>query len=533
MKYESNILKKFSSKIASAISLAVLALAQTDICAMAAPAAAKADCVSACKNWLTRTDISHSRVGVEVMELPSGKVIFESSGSKRFTPASTAKVITTACIYDLLGPNYTYKTRLVTGGTLSGGVLKGDLVLETSQDPSFTRDNLVKLIRDAGITQIDGSVMIACPVDGHDNYAVSWLAEDFGQDWMPVSSNLVIDRNIAFVSGIPKQVRIVENKGTGLAMLDTLIASGIGSSWLSLDPTTNVCTISRGTAYGANGKIDSSVKRDGPFVVANPDTYNAALVQSVLNDLGVKVRTPNLVPLGSYKEPRTILAEHASKPLSQIIRLCLHESDNLYAQQLLRSIALAADTKINGKVRSPRADSRTLEEKGLNKVGEWLSSLNVPGREVVLFDGCGLSRKDCLTPHALNMVLKHMAGENLDGPYLDLLRAAGEGSSSYRFKTGAMDTVRAISGILVNNYNQTEAVTIMINGHTPSVKELRIALSDLIERLKRAPIARAQAGASKSSASNKAESTVNHSKVSQPASPTRAIPAAARSRRRH
>jgi D-alanyl-D-alanine carboxypeptidase/D-alanyl-D-alanine-endopeptidase (penicillin-binding protein 4) len=477
------------------VALATSLLSQTFVLqsALAAPAAVKGDCVSACKSWLNRADLSHSRVGVEVMELPSGKVIFESSGSKRFTPASTAKVITTACIYDLLGPNYTFKTRLVTGGTLSAGVLKGDLILETSQDPSFTRDNLVKLIRDSGITQIDGSVMIACPPDGHDNYAVSWLAEDFGQDWMPVSSNLVIDRNIAFVSGIPRQVRQVESKGTGLAILDTLIASGIGSGWLSLDPTTNVCTISRGTAYGANGKIDTAVKRDGPFVVANPDTYNAALVQSVLNDLNIKVRTPTLVALGSYKEPRTILSEHASKPLSQIVRLCLHESDNLYAQQLLRSIALASDTKINGKVRTSRGESRTLEEKGLMKVGEWLSSLNVPGREVVLFDGCGLSRKDCLTPHALNVVLKHMAAENLDGPYLDLLRAAGEGASSYRFKTGAMDTVRAISGILVNNYKQTEAVTIMINGHTPSVKELRIALSDLIERLKRAAIARESA----------------------------------------
>jgi len=39
------------------------------------------DTVSACKSWLTRADIAHSRVGVEVMELPSGKVIFESSGS--------------------------------------------------------------------------------------------------------------------------------------------------------------------------------------------------------------------------------------------------------------------------------------------------------------------------------------------------------------------------------------------------------------------------------------------------------------------
>jgi D-alanyl-D-alanine carboxypeptidase/D-alanyl-D-alanine-endopeptidase (penicillin-binding protein 4) len=431
------------------------------------------------------------------MELPSGKVVFESDGSRRSTPASTAKVITTSCIYDALGPNYVYHTRLVSNGVVSGTVLKGDLILETSQDPSLNRSDLVTLVRDSGITLVEGKVLVSCPAEGHDNYAVSWLAEDFGQDWMPVSSNLVVDRNIAFISGLPKQLRVADSRGSGLAILETLIQSGIGTAWLSLDPANNIVTISRGTAFGSNGKIDSSIKRDGPYVVANPDAYNTAIFQSILNDQHVKTSMQATISKDNLKEGsadyRTILADHSSKPLSQIIRLCLHESDNLYAQQLLRTIALTDINKAKaGKTtgKSNRGETRTLEERGLLKIGEWLSSLGVPGREVVLFDGCGLSRKDCVTPHALNLVLKHMAAEADSAPYLELLRATGDGSNSYRFKTGAMDTVRAISGILVNNFNQTEAVTIMINGHTPSVKELRIALSDLIERLKRAPISR-------------------------------------------
>lgn len=474
------------------------------------------DCASACRSWLGRADLLHSRVGVEVMELPSGKVVFESDGSRRSTPASTAKVITTSCIYDALGPNFVYHTRLVSNGVLNGTVLKGDLILETSQDPSFSRSDLMTLVRDAGITLVEGKVLVSCPAEGHDNYAVSWLAEDFGQDWMPVSSNFVIDRNIAFISGLPKQLRVSDSRGSGLAILETLIQSGIGTAWLSLDSSSNIVTISRGTAFGSNGKIDSSIKKDGPYVVANPDAYNTAIFQSILNDQHVKTSSQALVTKENLKEGmkdglndyRTVLADHSSKPLSQIIRLCLHESDNLYAQQLLRTIALSDINKVKaGKPsKSSRVETRTLEEKGLLKIGEWLSSLGVPGREVVLFDGCGLSRKDCITPHALNLVLKHMATEADSAPYLELLRASGDGSNSYRFKTGAMDTVRAISGILVNNFHQTEAVTIMINGHTPSVKELRIALSDLIERLKRSPISRPE---SSSKASSKASSKDN------------------------
>ncbi len=487
------------------------------------------DCASACRSWLGRADLLHSRVGVEVMELPSGKVIFESDGSRRSTPASTAKVITTSCIYDALGPNYVYHTRLVSNGVMSGTVLKGDLILETSQDPSLSRSDLVTLVRDAGITLVEGKVLVSCPAEGHDNYAVSWLAEDFGQDWMPVSSNLVVDRNIAFISGLPKQLRVADSRGSGLAILETLIQSGIGTAWLSLDPASNIVTISRGTAFGSNGKIDSSIKRDGPYVVANPDAYNTAIFQSILNDQHVKTSMQASISKDNLKEGtadyRTILADHSSKPLSQIIRLCLHESDNLYAQQLLRTIALTDINKAKaGKTagKSNRFETRTLEERGLLKVGEWLSSLGVPGREVVLFDGCGLSRKDCVTPHALNLVLKHMAAEPNSAPYLELLRATGDGSNSYRFKTGAMDTVRAISGILVNNFNQTEAVTIMINGHTPSVKELRIALSDLIERLKRAPISRPESStkASTKAATNTSIASASASKAAVPVKKT-------------
>jgi len=103
---------------------------------------------AAVDSWLKRPEIAHSRIGVEVMELPSGRLIYSHDGDRRLTPASTAKVMTTACIYELLGANYQYKTALVANGPIVNGVLKGDLVLEPSQDPSFDRGDLMKLVED-------------------------------------------------------------------------------------------------------------------------------------------------------------------------------------------------------------------------------------------------------------------------------------------------------------------------------------------------------------------------------------------------
>jgi len=456
---------------------------------------------AAIDSWLKRPEIAHSRVGVEVMELPSGRLLYSHDGEKRLTPASTAKVITTACAYELLGGNFQYKTTINGTGPVVGGVLKGNLVLEPSQDPSFNRSDLLRLVDDLKngrgttngerVSQVEGHVFVGGPVEGRESFQPTWLIEDFGQDWMPASSSLVIDRNIAFVSGFPKQFKVSDDHSTGHAILDSILASGEASSFVSFDPANGTFHIFRGSALSPAGNYDTSIKRDGPFVVSNPDAFNQALFQGALADHGITSSGTRI-----DKNESRIIAEHLSKPLSLIIKHCLYESDNLYAQQLLRSIGattLGTGSPTGGNS-GGKIVSRSLEERGLNKMGAWLSSIGVPNQQVVLFDGCGLSRKDCLTPHALNLVLKHMAGPEINSPYLSLMHQTGgkDGSGRFSMKTGAMDTVRGITGVLNNFSGQHLAVTAIINGHTPSVKNVRMALGDLIERLKRVSIPASQ-----------------------------------------
>ena len=439
--------------------------------------------------WLNRADLKNSRIAVELMSLPAGKTVFEHAGNRRATPASTTKVLTTACAYELLGPSYQFPTRLAYEGTISNGVLHGDLLLMPSQDPTLTREQLRKLFKDGldnqgnRITRVEGKVLMVMPPEGREHYQMSWLAEDFGQEWMPVSSSLVLDKNMVFASQIPRHLHVKDEMAANNAMLDNVLSSGLAASFASLNPETNTVSVYRGGVIGKSGQVEERVKKDGPFVVANPDNFGLAVVQQIMSDEkvthnGVQVSFKAIPDGGSAKQ----LAECLSRPLSQIIKVCLYESDNLYAQQLLRAIGnLNQSTVDNAKRRA--ASGITLEEKGLFRLGTWLTSIGVPAKEVILFDGCGLSRKNSLTPHALNTVLKHMAGPNIDGPYLALLRTQGD-TAYYRFKTGAMDTVRGISGVLKNNQGHYYALSILVNGHTPSVKDVRIALSDLIERVR-------------------------------------------------
>lgn len=465
-------MKIFSAKRVSSILSALILLASIAPCQAAASGPMTLEGVLGA--WLKTQTLNHSNVGVEVMELPTGKVLYSYNGKKRFTPASTAKVFTTACAFETFGGAYTYKTQLVAQGTISEGKLHGDLVIVPSQDPSISRDDIRQLINKLDtkkIHTVEGRVRLAKTPGGFEEYQPGWLVEDFGQIYMPVCSNFVIDHNIAQgVSGL-KGMRVFDMSSSYEinALTRSLMKSEVASAWLTYDPGNKTIR-----TYCGDGTSQKS-----PLMVADPDEYNIALVESTLADHGVKVEKSALMSRdkSNFGEgPVTLLAEHVSSPLSKIITTTLHESDNLYAQQILRTLGSPSPEQADKAPAKVKEDETTLEQRGLAKMIAWLNSIGVPNQEAVILDGCGLTRKNGLTPHALNTVLKHMASPTLNGPYLSLLK----NGDNYRYKTGSMDTARCITGVVTTAGGQSMAVTIMVNNHMPNIKDLRSALGELV-----------------------------------------------------
>ncbi|MBX3073982.1 D-alanyl-D-alanine carboxypeptidase/D-alanyl-D-alanine-endopeptidase [Candidatus Obscuribacterales bacterium] len=440
------------------------------------------------RGWLRIPTLEHSNVGLEIMEVPSGRVLYSFNGNRRYTPASTVKAITCACAYDTLGGAYTYKTTVIADGTFSGTTLNGNLVIVPSQNPTFGRGQLAGLIKDAiqatsrltgsgTISDITGQIKIAPTGAGDMGFHQAWLVEDWGRHWMPVASNLVLDRNLGSPGELGDSYRVVDAANTHGSLFDTLLNSPDGPTWVNVDRSNH-------TALTYRPKHPQAPKQPS-FAMSNPDEYNLALAELMVKRNGVRIGNQEIPPSANINQ----LAAHESKPLAEIIRTCLHESDNLYAQQLLRTIGattLKTETAPAGKS-TERNSSMSLEARGLIAMSKWLSKIGVNGQEVILFDGCGLCRKNAVSPHALDTVLKHMAGEKADGPYLGLLKQNDEssaGKGTYQFKTGTMESVRCIAGILKTAGNQKLAVTIMVNGHTPTIRNLRIAESALINQLR-------------------------------------------------
>lgn len=430
---------------------------------------------NAATNWLKRGELQHSLIGLEIMHIPSATVLFSHNGRRRFVPASTTKVFTTACAMDMLGAGYKFSTKLKIYGKVSGGVLHGSAYIEPSQDPTLSTEDirtLLTLLKDKGIKEIEGKVDVVGIPGGGDRFSTSWLSEDWGQDWMPVPSDLVIDDNTARKDPargyplIPYGVGRDQN-----ALVASLLTSSLGPSWVCFHPGSKTMQFWHPAGPAVGGQI-----------VGNPSEYNVAIANTLVKQMGIKVKGKE-ISLSVMQEAPFTLGEITTDPLADIVKQCLKTSDNLYAQQLLRALgALPSVTK--------DVEKATLEERGIARINAWLSGMGVAPGDVVLWDGCGLSRKNCFTPHALNMVHRHMAGAHLKSPYLDAMPLAGDPTKdggSWRYKTGSMDSVRTISGVLITKAGEPLALTIMVNAHSPSIRELRSSMSSLIDHLLNLP----------------------------------------------
>src|SRR6202047_2534010 len=88
---------------------------------------------------LESADLTRGFWGIEVVSLPTGKVLYAHDADKLFTPASNTKLFTTAAAMALIGPDYTFQTTVETNGALdTHGRLTGDLVLVGRGDPNLS-----------------------------------------------------------------------------------------------------------------------------------------------------------------------------------------------------------------------------------------------------------------------------------------------------------------------------------------------------------------------------------------------------------
>ncbi len=131
-----------------------------------------------------------------------------------------------------------------------------------------------------------------------------------------------------------------------------------------------------------------------------------------------------------------------------------------------------------------------------SKARGWCASFSISAgvapADFVLYDGCGLSVQDLVTPRAFTTLLAYAARQSWGEAFRTSLPVGGvDGSLSARFKqplldgkvfakTGTLGEARALSGYLVAASGQTVAFSIMCTDHRPSLPADRAAMDKIV-----------------------------------------------------
>ena len=121
-------------------------------------------------------EVRRGRIGIKVVSLNSGKVIFESDSEKYFMPASNMKNFTVATAIEKLTPDFRFITTVKaptppdSSGTIKGNLTivgGGDISISNAFDPAFPQvvnpywgiDRIVTSIVTTGVKRIEGDLV--------------------------------------------------------------------------------------------------------------------------------------------------------------------------------------------------------------------------------------------------------------------------------------------------------------------------------------------------------------------------------------
>ena len=445
-------------------------------------------------------------VGISVQDM-QGKTVASLNEDLRMTPASNTKLVTTGCALHALGPDFRFRTGLGYTGTVKDGTLEGDLYILGGGDPTIgAKDSIAyrpealfwkwkTLLRGAGIERIHGRIIgDGSAYEDHLEH-VSWSYDDLGTYYGTGSNALCFYQN-----AIDYSVAAGAREGAPVSFVQTYpetpwmhtanygVTGSAGSGNSLYLYTTDLAPYAQ--LRGVYG-LDRKPKTEH-FANKYGDLTCAYYFWKNLKETGWEVtgEYAQVDRSGRISGPDFIQKDLAGKPveigytespaLSEIARITNWDSDNFYAESMMRAMGEIATTVAS-------YDSCRVA------VYEVLAGLGMPLEEIRLADGCGLSRMNYLSATWITDYLQAMLHSPAAGDFLASLPAPGQGTLTMikikggeriRMKSGSMDGVLCYSGYILDAGGAPAyTFSILTNNATAPVKEVRPVLVRFLEFL--------------------------------------------------
>jgi serine-type D-Ala-D-Ala carboxypeptidase/endopeptidase (penicillin-binding protein 4) len=446
--------------------------------------------------------------GIQVIDLGTGKTVYERNADHFFVPASNTKLFTMALALTRLGPDFTFRTRVVADAPPDDqGRIRGPLRLVGGGDPNLSARaipyrmgpisgnplaaiwDLADQVAAHGVKRVEGGIV------GDDSwylwepYAAGWGIQDpESDDGAPISA-LTINDN-AFTLTVNPGAR--EGDLAVLSLNPAIEFYRIDNRVLTAAVPADPGRARRIHFSRLPGSLDAHLwgtiaPHGGPqnlvLGIEDPARYAAMALRNALEDQGIAVEGdavahheyPDEVSDPAQRvapEPGPTgveLARRVSAPLIEDLRITAKVSQNLHAELLLRAVGRA------------RRNIGSFEA-GLEELKTFLAEVGIEPESYNIRDGSGLARLNLVTPAAVVKLLRYMDASPRGQEWMSVLPVGGQdGTLSSRFgdtpaagrvhaKTGSLSHVSALSGyiqrldgswvvfsMLVNNYNARTA----------------------------------------------------------------------------
>lgn len=443
---------------------------------------------------IDQSEFASARWGVSVVSMSKGTPLYQRDSENLFIPASNMKIYTTGVALDLLGADYRWRTAVYAKAQPdAGGTIRGDLTLYgrgapdlVSRSQDENKASLAKLadsLSGRGIRRIEGSVIGDESYFRGDSLGEGWQWTDMQWYFGAEASALSVNENQIDINLVPS------SKTDELSIARTSDAQ----SYVNVENRMITGKQGARTIIGLHrGLSDNNIEVWGEFApgskgfgarlsVHNPALWAAKMFLDELKKRGIAVtgeaqardfRHPQMQRFDPSQAVE--LAVVTSQPLSEIARKTNKESNNLYAELILRTLG-----RERGEMLGPPAQigrERGDDETGLAIIRLWLSRAGISTERVALHDGSGLSRLNLVTPDSTVRLLLSLSKTASGQTFRESLPISGrDGTLGGRLKTlsdrvsaktGSLTYSHSLSGYVITADGEPLAFSILCNDQT-------------------------------------------------------------------
>ncbi len=460
-------------------------VAVTTILSSTAPASSsKPDISSAIRAEVNALGLKKAVIAVSVREVATGYSVVSIHGSDPMTPASNMKLLTTGAALLGLGPDFVFRTRLLRDGDRliivgDGDPALGDpdLLAESSYIDAtgvahhgLTIDDLLQAwttaIQATGMKRVS-ELVVDDRIFAREGAHPLWPKDQLDEGYCTPPSGVNFHGNGLRVTaephpGHPPKITSLSPSAPWLTIINKGTSrtgkNDRNTMWIARQPESGDLTI-----YG-NVKV--------PYIspitvgIGDPAAFLAQCIANRLIDAGIPVGRARLAGPTDPAPTGTPVGPVLQTPIATVITRCNVESQNLYAESLLKRVA-AKTTNAPG---SWASGATTVKQSVAANIG-------AEANPFVISDGSGLSRGNRVTADGMTAWLTALANHPTVGAtFVDSLAVGGKSGTvrkrmkdinpdiaTVQCKTGYIDKVCCLSGFVTAPDGTQYAFSVLAN----------------------------------------------------------------------